>query len=270
MASLAMTGHAATAQPRGLATVALMVHGGAAAFWLGSLVALGSLLQRDAGSAQRALWRFSNRALACVALLASAGIGLALLQVDSLGALTQTPYGRLIVLKAMLLAAALALAASNRWIFLPRLADQAQRNVPRLRRAISGEIAILIIVVSVTAVLAHTPPRVAPISKILQANGMRAVLTIAPGRVGRNAMTVELDDGRGQTVDAADVEIDVSNRDAGIEPMRRRMQRTAPGQYRYEGSELAFAGAWAIEVRARMDDFDLRQWSTQVDLGSSP
>jgi hypothetical protein len=30
----------------------------------------------------------------------------------------------------------------------------------------------------------------------------------------------------------------------------------APGDYRLEGSELAFAGAWSIEIHARVSDFD--------------
>ena len=266
VASLPLTGHAAAAQPRWLAGAAIGVHGLAAAFWFGSLLALHVLLRRDVTQALPALQRFSRLGAGGVAVLLAAGVGFAALQLHSLADLTQSSYGRLMLLKAALLAALIALAAINRFVLMPRLSRGAGDALAKLRRTIAAEIAMVIAVLAATAVLVQTPPHRGPLSRSLEAGGRHATLTLDPGRAGRNAITAVLADAQGRALDVAAVEIDLSNPGAGIEPMRRTMQRVAAGRYQHEGGELAFAGTWQLEIRARIDDFERVSWSTRLDL----
>lgn len=87
--------------------------------------------------------------------------------------------------------------------------------------------------------------------------GDRALgLSVTPARAGRNTLRARfLETGAGRP-EPAEVNFELANPDAGVEPIVRAAQRIAPGDYRHEGSELAFPGAWTIEVHARVGDFD--------------
>ena len=246
--------------------MAIGTHGALAAFWLGSLVALYVLLRHDPAAALPALRRFSSLAVGGVAALLAAGVGFAALQLGSLADVTQTPYGRLILLKAALLASLLALAATNRFVLTPRLARGAADATAQLRRSVAIEVALVVAVLVATAVLAQTSPHAGPRVMSLNANGRVATVTLDPGRAGRNAITAVLTDARGRPLEAAAVEIEMANPAAGVEPLTRPMRQLAPGHYRHESRELAFAGTWRIEIRARIDDFEQMRWSTQFDL----
>ena len=72
--------------------------------------------------------RFSPIALACVVALAATGVVQALIDMGwSLSALTDTPFGRAVLIKVALLAVLVGLGAVNR-----------QRVVPGLRRLADG------------------------------------------------------------------------------------------------------------------------------------
>ena len=74
------------------------------------------------------LLRFSPLALACVVALAATGVLQALIDMGwSLSALTDTPFGRAVLIKVALLVALVGLGAVNR-----------QRVVPGLRRLAAG------------------------------------------------------------------------------------------------------------------------------------
>ena len=267
IASLTLTGHAATAHPRWLAAGLIGAHGLGAAFWAGSLVALLALLRRESAQAVPALQRFSSLALAAVATLLAAGIGFACLQLASFEALWDTPYGRLVLVKAALLAVLLAFAATNRLVLLPRLIEgNGKAAASLLRRSISAEIVVVVAVLTATAALVQTSPHTGPLVRTLNANGRTAMLSLDPGRSGFNSITAALRDAQNGPLEAVAVELELSNPTIGIEPIRRPMVRIAAGRYHYEGSELALAGAWQLGIRARIDDFDLVVWSTELML----
>lgn len=269
--SLPMTGHAAAAHPSWLARGALAAHALVATFWFGSLPALLALLRGGSDSALPALRRFSTLAVAGVAVLLACGVVLAGLQLESPAGLVRTDYGRLVVLKASLLLVLIVLATLNRQVLVPKLASAAGASAKALRASITAEVALIVAVLAATAVLVQTPPHVAtvqaePLVRSLESKGMFATVTLDSGRAGRTHVTVVLGDARHQPLDAPEVEIAMSNPEAGIEAMTRPMRRVAPGTYRHEGGELAFAGTWQIEVRARIDDFERVEWRASVHL----
>jgi copper transport protein len=126
-ASFSLTGHAAEAQPRLLAETADVVHLAAAGLWLGGLATLFLAYLPDvAGDARPAarseavdlLARWSRTAAAAVVLLLVTGTYQAWREVRSLGALTGTSYGRLLLLKLVVVAGVLAVAAVSRSVVL--------------------------------------------------------------------------------------------------------------------------------------------------------
>lgn len=255
--SLVLTGHAASAQPAWLASTAVAAHVLVAGFWAGSLVALFLLLRQGGPRSAAGLRRFSAIAMPAVGLLIVAGAGFAALQLGSLQALVDGRYGQLVLLKSALLLLLLALAGGNRFILMPRL----QRAVPTadaaLRRAIVAEMVLVALVVSATAVLSQTPPHEARVRVELGgASSHTGTLTVEPGVAGHNVFVVELRDAQNRPIDPEETTLVFSNPAAGMEAMERRLTRTGPGTFRFEGHEIAFAGPWQVEVRARLGDFD--------------
>jgi copper resistance protein D len=129
--TLAWSGHGgATPGSAGYVhTCADILHLVAAAAWIGGLVPL-VLLMRSALAVDdplrmvkvAALQRFSNLGLVSVAIIFTTGVINTWVLVDGLDGLTNTDYGRLLVLKVTLFLAMLGFAAVNRLRLTPRLA----------------------------------------------------------------------------------------------------------------------------------------------------
>lgn len=264
--SLPLTGHAHTALPAILARPALAIHVLAAAFWSGSLIALLVLLRSAADNAIAAVLRFSHYALAAVALLIVAGAGFAAMQLSSVSDLWSTRYGNLILAKTLFLAALIALAGYNRLRLTPNFERAEPGSRLALRRSIVIEIALMAVVVAITAALVHTPPRSAQFVKSLTNGNRLATLSVTPGRAGGNTLMVIFRDESGQAFEPAEAMLEIANPNAGVETITRALVRDGPGKYSYEGRELAFAGTWTLGLRARIGDFEQVSWNTTIDI----
>ena len=257
--SFALTGHAAAAEPRAVAAALIVVHVAGAAFWAGSLVALAAILRRSTeAAAASALGRFSGFGVVAVLALMAAGVGFAIMQLDSPGELVSSGYGRWITAKSALLAALLALAAWNRLRLLPALARGTPDAAPRFRRTVAAEVVLMGAVIVAAAVLAQTPPPRATASQaivVLEDSGYTMRLAVRPARAGVNAFAVTFAKD-GAPFDPAEVSLEIGSIAGGVEPIVRDAVRVAPGDYRTESAPLMFPGEWAIVIRARVSDFD--------------
>ena len=127
-----LAGHAAQTAPRGLSLLLDWVHLVSGAVWLGGLAGLIVLAAalpagRRVAGLSVCVPRFSNVALVSVALLLGSGIGATVVHLPILAALWQTSYGVAILVKAGLLAAAMAIAAVNLLRAKPRLVAARER-----------------------------------------------------------------------------------------------------------------------------------------------
>lgn len=146
-------GHS-TGQPRLLLAPLLLLHLLGIAFWIGALAPL----YRAAGTmeplaAAALMHRFGRLAGWAVAVLLLAGLGLAILLVGSIQALTDSGYGRLLLVKIALVAALLVLAAGNKLRLVPALRQGKAATVARLRRSIAAEMLLAALIVLLTASL---------------------------------------------------------------------------------------------------------------------
>ena len=124
-----------------------------AAFWFGALQALRALRRRLAPPALASLLqRFSACAVWLVPLLGLAGLALAVTLLPDMAAL-QSPYGRLLCLKAVLFAALLGLAAFNRARLVPALLRGQPGASAALGRTLAAEVLLITAVLITTAVL---------------------------------------------------------------------------------------------------------------------
>ena len=270
IASFALSGHPAAAEPRAAAATLIVAHVTAAAFWAGSLLALLALMRSPNGpGAARALSRFSRIGAPAVLTLMAAGIGFAAMQLHALDELASSPYGRWIAVKSGLLVGLLTLAAWNRLRLLPALERDGPRAARRLRRTIAAEIALMAATIAAAAMLAQTPPpRSAPGAQhlVLKQDGYSARLVVAPARPGINSITVFLaKDGEGP-FDPAELSLEIANPAAGVEAFTREPTRAASGEYRVERAELVAPGEWTIELRAGTTAFDRVTFRARLTL----
>lgn len=136
----------------------------AAALWVGGLVALVTLIAsvRSRPSSERealfraCLLRFSAVAPALVAVLAAAGVYVAIGELPSVAAIATSRYGIELVAKTAAFAVAIGLAAYHRFSVVPRVASGA--SAVGVRRTLAAEVVLLAAALALAAVLSQTPP----------------------------------------------------------------------------------------------------------------
>jgi copper transport protein len=263
----ALSGHPSTQSPVALLFPANVLHVVAMSVWVGGLASLVLILPaatRELEPPERSrllattLARFSPLALACVALILLTGVGQAYAYVRDLDNLLDTAYGRAVLIKLVLLVGALIpLGAYNHYR-------------PHRHRTLRGEVALIVVVLGVTAALAGYPPATAvqsgPFSGSASLGPVQLEVTVDPARVGPNQVHLYLFDARSGAQFAPIEELDVTATlpEKSIGPLPLEPQRSGPGHYTVQGAQLGVAGDWQLEVTVRVSAFD--QYASEVEV----
>lgn len=269
--SVAVAGHALTADPAWLAQVLEFLHALALLFWIGALVPLLAVV--STARVGPVLSRFSTIAICAVALLVATGSGLAWMQSGSLGALVGSGYGRLLGVKLALFAALLSLAAWNRLHLTPAVAAGAPRAVRAMRRTIRMEMVLAVLIFFVAAGFRLTPPprggEIAAEALELHLHGASttAVVTLEPGRAGPNAIKIDLSDPEGAPLIVQEMEVSFSREDGALEPVRATATRDLDGTWSAPSLLLPMAGDWTIGLRMLVSDFEHTTLTGPVRIG---
>ncbi len=130
----------------------LMLHVLVFAAWIGALppflMAMGG---QSAAVIRRHMEAFGNQALVGVIVLALAGVLLVFGLLQSPMELVNSAYGRALLIKLLLVAVILAIAALNRYRLVPALTQA--RAVAALRRSLHWEVGVGLMILAVTAYL---------------------------------------------------------------------------------------------------------------------
>lgn len=152
LGSFALMGHTVIHPQRWALGTLLLAHVGVAAFWVGGLTGL-YVGVRDTGVKAGALVaRFSAHAIRLVPAIFVAGALMTVMFVRSFAELA-TPYGAMVVGKAVAFAALMALAARNKWRYGPRLGTGEEGAAAGLRRTIVAEWLLITLVLVATAAM---------------------------------------------------------------------------------------------------------------------
>jgi copper transport protein len=277
--TLSLTSHgAATLEIRTAAVCADVLHLLAAAVWGGGLLHMALSLWQDLWPAPPAVRRaalaalvprFSLLATGCVSTVLLTGAYTAWAQVLVLPAL-RTPYGVTLLVKLALVLPLLGLGALNLLWVRPRLArlDTAGQW---LRRAVTGEALLMLVIVAVVGVLTSLEPaRQAiaqrgdgsepPVTVQETAEGVHITLTVTPGRVGLNRVVVALRDRRGTPVqNASQVELRLEALEADLGVQTALATAQGDGIYVLDDAPFSLVGPWQIQLVVRRPDaFDAR------------
>jgi copper transport protein len=281
IASFAMSGHAATAEPRWLTVPILLLHVIWIAFWLGSFLPLLAGLDADPTGHAPTVRRFSNIAFHGVPQLLIAGFVLATIQVQSVSSLITTDYGRILLLKIVLVLALLALAAVNRFGLAPLLERGGAAAAGHLKTTIRVEMLLGLLIVSAASFLSQTvPPRAIALqneimqqrqrtdryASVVEAGPRKLLLMLTPARAGWNRLQVRVFDADDAPFEPIEVFVELSHLSAGIEPFRRRMISAGDAYFEYSGPELAIRGVWKLRVQALITDFEQVAFEAEVPV----
>ena len=160
--SFAGVGHVRALPADTAPSLLLGLHLLCAAFWLG---ALGPLLiaARDGDGPQIALLasRFGKLALGVVALLLSAGLSLLWMLIGDTAPFWGSDYGRMMVIKLLMVAALLGTAAVNKLYLTPKLLNGRAEAIIQFRRSVQAEMVsgALILLITATFTTVSGPPR---------------------------------------------------------------------------------------------------------------
>lgn len=262
--AVAVAGHASTAPPRYVTTPAVFLHTVTVVLWIGALVPLAAVLIRDGAARPIVLQRFSRAIPAIIAVLALSGLLLAIVQVQSIPALWNTDYGRVLLMKFALVFALFLFAALNRfYLTVPALAGSASAT-RRLTQSVGVEIVLATAVIAVLGLWRFTPPPRAiaanpalfEVQKVSAAKeGVSAILSIRPPIVG----PVRVDVGDllldGKPFKPIGVSIDLDKPSYGIGPFTREASRASDGTYGADGFVLPLDGFWIVRVTVLVTDF---------------
>ena len=274
---ISLTSHnaATPSDVRWMAIATDLIHIITATIWVGGvaylLAATAAALRSGNEHSRTALLKFATKfaplAVFATTVLVASGIVSALMQVSIPEALN-TPYGRVLGIKVLLLVVLIALAIrNNRTVNKATEADTPSAG--KLGRFITIELGIAFAVLLATAALASLEPArqyaerkgigteqyVAHTDTI---SGANFDIKLDPGNTGANSLTVSITDKVGAPfVNADEVRARVKYLDDEFGEYFVPLENTSPGIWELDDITISIAGAYQLDVTAvRSDSFD--------------
>jgi copper transport protein len=263
LAVVAAGGHAISGDSVVLGFVATLVHLAAMSVWIGGLSVVS--FAAPPGEFWATVTRFSPWALGTVAVLAVTGGANAWRQLGSLSGITESSYGRWLVIKLVLVVLVVGLAAFVRRTVSVRN-DDASLIV---RRSMFVELAGIVLILGATAGLVNSPPptesgEIASASDVV---GERvAQVELEPAVTGGTEMHVYITSPSGALDQADEISVTAELPDRSIPPFEVEVVPAGPNHVIGPDVDLPVAGTWSFEVTARFGEFDQVVFTVQIPV----
>ena len=294
VATIALEGHAVAINPIALSVTLTLGHVMAALCWGAGLVWLEARTRSaSATELQAVVIKRSPWAIGAVVILGITGALLILDRVP-LNELLSSWYGRLGILKLVLLLVAVGLALSNRYRLTPKLlepkllepkllepvADQAVPAQPaavtQLLRSVRIEMLVLALALLIGATLAQVAPPQAGVggtaggsfSERAAFGTGQVELRVDPGLRGMNEVHVTALGSDGRLMPGVEeLELSLSLAVDNIGPLKPEMQTISEG-HSVSYARFPFAGEWTVLVTARLSKFEAVSAVFTVPIGT--
>ncbi len=283
-----LSGHASSGRWTDAAVVADTLHVLAMAVWLGGIAALAVTALGSSATAPgttASLARFSRIALGSIGVVALTGTFQAVRQLGSFDALRDTEYGRILVVKLVLVAGVVVVAAFSREIVLRMsarswLADPAHRpagepapaaQTPEeaaseragLRRSVLFEVVVGLAVLAATALLVNSPPGYSSaeaaggaVGITMNADTVSVDVTVTPAVSGRNDVHVDLFTPAGAPLDAEKLTVTFALPERDLPAIDVPLRSLGPGHYYSPGFDIPFSGEWKVVAKPVVSEFE--------------
>ena len=156
IAAPAFDGHAVTKGPRLAHAVSDIVHMGSATIWVGSVLGLFLVSRLDRQKLATVAQRTAKVLMGTVAAVAVSGVVMTFMIIDGMSSLTDSTWGRILLVKLFVVATAGAIGGVHHWRVVPRL--QSSGVHMSFRRTIAIECAVLMSVIAASSWLVVAMP----------------------------------------------------------------------------------------------------------------
>jgi copper transport protein len=288
--SFAYAGHGDTGRYVRLGFTTDLVHILAAAVWLGGVAVLAVALRdpERAGDAEDGAAVFARIALPAIVVVSASGTVQAWRQVETWGALVHTSYGRLLLLKVLVVGAIVVVASASRDLLRRRVVPGVRATVsamsPRgatatvatevreLRDAVWVEVALACVVLALTAGLVNSEPAREAVAgvphtyeAILRTPEMVFRVGVQPALPGLDTIVVTPQTPAGAA--AAPAQLTGTLALPGkVAPIPLQFVSVAGGPY-VTSVDVPLAGTWTLDLRALRTKFDESAAETTIRFG---
>jgi copper transport protein len=287
MLTAALSGHAASQDLVALAVVSDVVHLLAVSLWLGGLAVLAvAVLPRRVGDELAAVVpRFSRLAFWSVGAILATGSFQSWRQVRTAAALTDTTYGRLLIVKVLLFAVLVGLGGLSRRVVQARYrvpaarlsfgpgtdtADPDRATVAQLRRAVGAETVIAVVVLAVTALLVNAQPArsalAQPFSGEMRNEMVVVNVTLDPAKAGPTDLHVYTLTPTGQQLEVQELTARLTLESEDVGPLPVPVERAGPGHFSAYDFNLPLRGDWKLEIKTLISDIDEATLTTTIPV----
>jgi copper transport protein len=236
------------------------------AVWLGGLLALAVVVKvADPELAKR----FSPIAAIAMILIVASGTIQSVRQLGSVDELTDSTYGKWLLLKLAAVALVLCGALASRYATYGGLIGSRGTDRQVLRRALAVELVAGIVVLGATGALTGTPPpgnSPSVYSTTATSGDYLMSLTVDPVRAGPTEMHIYLSSPGGSLDQPDTVSATLANPARDVADVELQLEPSGPGHYSTLGATLPFTGTWTISVEARYGEFDLVTFQATFDV----
>ncbi|WP_455274857.1 copper resistance CopC/CopD family protein [Rhizobium herbae] len=273
--AFALTGHASGAGSPWLSFIAVAAHVLAVCFWVGALPGLWRLLAPPGPEQKRALCRFSSAIPYSVAVMTVAGGYLAYIQVESPGALINTDYGNILLLKLTLVALTLGLGAWNRIFLTQQVLEGRPSAARKMKILIAIELGLIVGVLAVTSLWRFTPPPRAlalrPVLASIHLHDPAAMATLSFATKPDLSFNVDLSlqTADFNPLDTRELRLRMSAADGSVAAFEVPLKWLSPGRWAARAFQAPCNCQWAVRVDVLVSDFDMITLDGQLKLISS-
>ncbi|KAA9154666.1 copper resistance protein CopC [Amycolatopsis acidicola] len=270
-------GHAAVGLQPAVAVPVDVLHLIAMAVWLGGLTTLLVVIFRRVvpeADLMGAARRFSTIAAASVAVLVATGSYQAWRQLGTWSAWLSTGYGRLLLVKVVVVAFVVVAAAfSRRWV-----RQRGEAGPRAFRWSVLAEAGLGVVVLSVTALLVESEPgrtaTAAPPGPVHRevaydtggpGGSGRVEVDIDPAAGGPNTVRIVVEDSAGRPRQVPELHARLTRPDRGLGPLEIPLRPTGFG-YEALGEQIPASGSWQLALTVRTSDLDETVVATTIDI----
>jgi copper transport protein len=199
-----------------------------------------------------------------------------------LDGLTSTSYGKLLIWKVIAVGAVLGVAAVARAsthgkllvVSRPRVeasvgaAAAVGYDRARLRRAVTIESILAVVVIVITSLLMAANPSEAtasaPFSATLTSQGYLSTITVAPGRVGSNEVHIYLSSPNSSLDQPDNVTVTIQDPSRDVDPINLTVSKAGAGHV-ISTATFPYAATWRMVVTARYN-FDEVKFNADIKI----
>jgi copper transport protein len=265
------TGHAASSENGALTIGMDLFHLLSASIWIGSLIALITLIPLGRKAETKKLFmetirRFSKWGIGIVLVLSVTGVFGSLFYIPNFRSLLFTDYGRALSGKVILLLIMVVFAAMN-FIKGRRSSEKG------LTRSVWGEMITGIIVLVLSVILTNLPTAMASPGPIKDTNkvdpGYRITFEATPNVIGNNTFVVTLEDRNGHLIkNIEQVTLTFGSLDMPMGDDTITLTKDKQGKYESNGMNFNMAGRWKVKVHVLTQDLETINTNFIVLVGS--